>query len=109
MLPRAEEVDLGRAAKAHCIQSSGGSRASNHLQGQPDRHAANRRISRLNQSLMLISSSVRRAMLAVAIEEARRISTQAGYLSLDQTDASIIARVPIFNAVGGEIPEDGNE
>src|SRR6266404_7818071 len=74
MLSRAEEIDLGRAAKAHCIQSCRWSRTSNHLPGQRDRRAANRRISHFQQSLMLISTSVRRAILALAVEETHRQS-----------------------------------
>jgi hypothetical protein len=61
------------------------------------------------ESLILISSSVWGAMLALAVKELRHVAAQPHYLSFDQTDASIIARIPIFNAVGSEIPEDGNE
>jgi hypothetical protein len=68
MLPRAEEIDLGRAAKAHCFRSSRGSDASNHLRGEPNRHAANRRIGDVIQSLVLIPSSVWCTMLTFAVK-----------------------------------------
>jgi hypothetical protein len=61
------------------------------------------------ESLILIAPSVGRAMLALAIKEPRHMATQPYCLSFDQTDTSIIARIPDFDAVGSEIPEDGNE
>ena len=61
------------------------------------------------ESLIFISSSVWRAMLALAVKEPRHIAARPHDLSFDQTDTSIIARIPDFNAVGSEIPEYGNE
>jgi hypothetical protein len=79
------------------------------LRRQPDRRAANSRIDHVDQLLVLISCKTLRSILALAAKYARHISAQSGYLSLDQAHAPIISRVPAFNAVGNEIPEDGNE
>jgi hypothetical protein len=48
-------------------------------------------------------------MLALAAEEARAVFAEPEGLSLDRADTSIIRSLPIFDAIGREIPEYRDE
>jgi hypothetical protein len=69
-MPRPEEVDVRRSAKAHCVPSSRWSRACDNLQNEPNRHASDRRIGNVYELMMHSKAKAPRVVLTCTLENA---------------------------------------
>jgi hypothetical protein len=98
-----------RSAKAHGVQSSRGSGACDDLHHEPNRHATNRWVGNVYEFVMHSKPKALRVILACALENASHAAGQTADLPFCEADSPIILGVPSFDAIRGEIAEDGQE
>ena len=100
---------MRRSAKAHGIQSSKGSGACDDLHNEPNGHATNRWVGNVCEFVMHSKPKSLRVILACALENASHAAGQTADLPFCEADSLKILGVPSFDAIRGEIAEDGQE